>query len=109
MNKSKDNILSNCIGFQWDDGNSGKNWIRHEVTDSECEEVFFNRPLLLKLDQKHSIDEIRYFVLGRSDRNRLLFIIFVIRENLIRVISAREMTKKEMRKYYENIKKDTKI
>ncbi|MFC1849781.1 BrnT family toxin [candidate division CSSED10-310 bacterium] len=84
-------------------GNTGKNWIRHEVTDGESEEIFFNKPLILVKDSKHLQDENRSYVLGRTDRNRLLFVIFTLRDNYIRVISAREMKQKEMRKYYGKI------
>lgn len=98
-------ILSQCEGFQWDKGNLDKNWIRHKVTNSECEQVFFNKPLVVGDDPKHSQIEKRWYVLGRTDANRLLFIVFTIRKNLIRVISARDMNKKERKVYYEQIKK----
>jgi hypothetical protein len=87
-------LLANCSGFEWDEGNSGKNWIQHQVSDSESEEVFFNRPLIVGEDKKHSKTEKRHYVLGRTDSNRRLFIAFTIRNNLIRVISARDMNNK---------------
>lgn len=92
-------ILKECFGFQWDDGNSDKNWISHQVTKSECEQIFFNQPLLVEDDEKHSKTEIRYYALGRTDNERKLFIVFTIRENLIRIISARDMSKKEREVY----------
>ncbi|MFC1853820.1 BrnT family toxin [candidate division CSSED10-310 bacterium] len=64
---------------------------------------------MVKKDLKYSEEENRYFVLGRTDRNRLLFVVFVIREHYIRVISARDMNERELRKYHEKIKKDSKI
>ncbi len=94
--------ISNCDGFQWDDGNIDKNWQKHKVKNSECEEVFFNQPLMIGHDHKHSTAEKRYFVLGQTDTGRKLFIVFTIRAEKIRVISARNMTKKEKRKYNEN-------
>jgi len=97
------NTLKNCIGFQWDDGNSEKNWISHQVTKSECEQIFFNQPLILGEDNKHSNTEQRYYALGQTDDERLLFIVSTVRENLIRVISARDMSKKE-REVYKNEK-----
>lgn len=100
--------LFNCIGFQWDSGNIQKNILKHEVFNMECEQVFFNIPLLLQVDQKHSFQENRFFVLGVTDFGRRLFIAFVIRERLIRVISARNMSKKE-RDFYENPEKNTSI
>ncbi|MGH7599391.1 MAG: BrnT family toxin [bacterium] len=102
-------ILANCTGFDWDEGNSDKNWIQHHVSDSECEEVFFNRPLIVGDDKKHSATEKRYYVLGRTDTDRYLFVAFTIRNNLIRIISARDMNNKEIRKYHEKIKRDSKI
>jgi hypothetical protein len=102
-------ILENCEGFEWDDGNSNKNWHLHNVTDGECEDVFFNLPLIIAADKKHSGDEKRFFALGRTDADRRLFIAFVVRKNLIRVISARDMTKSENRKYAEKIKRDSRF
>ena len=90
-----------CTGFQWDAGNSEKNWISHQVTKSECEQVFFNQPLIIGDDEKHSQNEKRYFTLGQTDNARLLFIVSTIRENLIRVISARDMNKKEREVYQQ--------
>ncbi len=101
------NLLKECEGFQWDKGNSDKNWIRHQVTRFECEELFFNQPLIIKEDSKHSKFETRFYSLGRTDSNRFLFISFTIREKLIRVISTRDMSTKERKKYEERIKKHT--
>ena len=90
---------TDCAGFEWDDGNSGKNWDRHAVGDFECEEVFFNQPILVRHDPTHSQREPRYYALGRTDQDRRLFVVFTVRRNLIRVISAREMTRRERRVY----------
>ncbi len=99
--------IENCEGFEWDEGNSNKNWHLHAVTDGECEDVFFNLPLLIASDKAHSENEQRFYALGRTDAYRQLFIAFVVRNNLIRVISARDMTKSETRKYVEKIKRDS--
>ncbi len=99
--------IENCEGFAWDEGNANKNWPPHDVTDSECEDVFFNLPLLIASDKKHSANESRFFALGRTDADRWLFIAFTMRNKLIRVISARDMTKSEERIYAEKIKRDT--
>ena len=93
-----DRIL-HCTGFQWDDGNSEKNWISHQVSRSECEQIFFNQPLIIGSDEKHSKNEDRYYALGQTDNSRLLFIVCTIRGELIRVISARDMSKKEREAY----------
>jgi hypothetical protein len=97
--------IYNSQGFEWDDGNSEKNWPLHEVADGECEEVFFNLPLLVLSDAKHSQREPRYFVLGRTNADRWLFIAFTIRKKRIRVISARDMNQRETRKYAEQVKR----
>ena len=99
--------IENCEGFAWDEGNSNKNWHLHDVTDGECEDVFFNLPLIMASDKKHSENEARFFALGRTDADRRLFIAFTIRNKLIRVISARDMTKSEERIYAEKIKRDS--
>ena len=101
--------IENCEGFAWDEGNSNKNWHLHQVTDGECEDVFFNLPLIIAPNKKHSDREARFFALGRTDADRWLFIAFTIRNELLRVISAREMTKSEERIYAEKIKRDTKF
>ena len=88
------------VGFQWDQGNIDKNLIKHDVENWECEQVFFNRPLLVLNDPKHSISEKRWAAFGKTDADRLLTVIFTKKDNLIRVISAREMNKKE-RKFYD--------
>lgn len=92
--------ISNLIGFEWDEHNRDKNWKKHVVSTSECEEIFFNLPLLLKTDMTHSQIKPRYFVLGQTAAGRRLFIAFTVREQRIRVISAREMSRKE-REIYE--------
>ena len=91
--------LEKCTGFEWDDGNQGKNWECHKVTDGECEEIFFNDPLVAGADPAHSKRERRYYALGSTDTGRGLFVAFTIRKQLIRVISARDMTRAELRKY----------
>ena len=88
-----------CEGFEWDEGNSDKNWDLYQVSKAESEEVFFNVPLILADDAKCSKMEKRYYVLGQTDRGRLLFVAFTIRYNLIRVISARDMNQRETGKY----------
>lgn len=93
-------LLADCVGFQWDTGNTDKNWLSHQVQWSECEEIFFNEPLVVALDTAHSLVETRFYALGATDNGRRLFVVFTIREKLIRVISARDMNRRE-RKAYE--------
>lgn len=94
---------SKLLGFNWDDGNREKNE-KHGVTKSEVEEVFFNMPLLVLEDSKHSQSGIRLHALGKTNAERHLHITFTLRANqtLIRVISARDMSRKE-RAIYEKI------
>jgi uncharacterized DUF497 family protein len=94
------NILSHLNGFDWDENNREKNWEKHQVLAGECEEVFFNLPLLLQADPAHSEKERRYYVLGHTIAGRRLFIAFTVCGDKVRVISARDMSKKE-RKIYE--------
>ncbi|MHB8280418.1 MAG: BrnT family toxin [Candidatus Humimicrobiaceae bacterium] len=98
------NKLIRCTGFQWDEANAEKNWLKHSVTPSECEQIFFNIPMIVSNDEKHSLEEDRYYVLGKTDKDRGLFIAFTIRGNRIRIISARNMNKKE-RQVYDNYEK----
>lgn len=85
--------------FEWDAGNAEKNWMRHRVTQSECEEVFFNRPLVVAEDEAHSDHELRFFALGQTDAGRLLLVVYTIRGERVRVISARDMTRSEGKSY----------
>ena len=94
--------LQGCTGFDWDDGNLEKNWKRHQVTFWEAEEIFFNEPLVVSSDRKHSEVEQRYLALGQTDSGRLLFISLTVRGSLIRVISARDMTRKEVQAYEQS-------
>jgi uncharacterized protein len=101
MNETYIKILSQCEGFDWDDGNINKNWLKHKVSPAECEQFFFNRPLIIQDDIKHSGVEKRFYALGRTDSKRTLFIAFTVRNKRIRDISARDMSQKE-REVYSN-------
>jgi uncharacterized protein len=94
-------LLRECTGFQRDEMNVQKNWLKHYVTAWECEQVFFNRPLVAANDEEYSMLEKRYYALGQTDAVRLLFVAFSIRETSIRVISARDMSKREKKVYSE--------
>ena len=98
MVRPKD-ILRACTGFQWDDGNATKNWDSHDVSQAECEQVFLNQPLVVSRDKSHLPLGTRYCALGRTDADRLLFMCFTVRGELIRVVSARDMTPKEIARY----------
>ena len=92
--------LENISGFEWDEGNINKNKAKHNLDRWTIEEIFFNEPLAIFEDLKHSQIECRYYVLGKTDDNTKLFVVFTIRNEKIRIISARKMNKKE-RMYYE--------
>lgn len=94
-------------GFEWDKGNAHKSVHKHAVGQFEAEQVFFNQPLLTLPDHKHSQGEPRFHALGITDDSRQLHITFTLRDEgrLIRVISARDMHRKE-RAIYEQNQKD---
>ncbi|MGQ0814510.1 MAG: BrnT family toxin [Gemmatimonadota bacterium] len=98
--------LADCTGFEWDEGNAPKVAARHNVEPGECEQAFFREPFLVVLEQKHSGVEDRWQALGRTTSGRWLLIVFTIRADLIRVIAARDMNRKE-RERYEQIKTQT--
>jgi uncharacterized DUF497 family protein len=93
--------LSRIEGFEWDDGNGRKSVEKHDVSQGEAEQIFFNDPLLIIEDVSHSVHEPRLHALGRTDAGRLLHISFTLRGDgiLIRVISARTMHGKERVRY----------
>jgi uncharacterized DUF497 family protein len=94
--------FENIIGFQWDDGNVDKNRVLHNFEDWESEQVFFNAPLLIGSDPKHSNTGKRWAAFGHTDEGSLLTVVFTKRGSLIRVISARDMSRKERKFYEEN-------
>lgn len=86
------------VSFDWDESNKDKNWEKHGVANKEAEEIFFNRPLKVFPDSKHSEREERFIALGVSNKKQSLAIVFTIRNNgdeKIRIISARKQNKKE--------------
>lgn len=95
-------LLSKCTSFQWDEHNAGKIWVKHQVSVSECEQTFFNRPLVVADDVKHSAHENRFYALGSTNLGRLLFVVFTVRQELIRVISARDMSRKERKVFLDH-------
>lgn len=95
-------LLQSIKSFDWDEGNTNKNWEKHKVATKEAEETFYNKPLLLFLDKIHSNKEKRFQILGKTNEDRKLFISFTLRNKKVRVISARNMSRKE-RRQYENI------
>jgi uncharacterized DUF497 family protein len=91
--------LANCTGFDWDAGNATKNWDLHRVSQAEREQPFFNRPILVAVDASHSEEERRYAALSQTVAGRRLSIVFSVRDGLVRVVSARNMSRRERRLY----------
>ena len=98
-------VLATCTGFEWDKNNLSKSWLKHKVNPIESEEIFFHQPFMVVEDVQHSQKEVRFYALGKTDTGRLLFVCFTVRKNLIRVISARDMSRKE-REVYRQYEKE---
>ena len=94
--------LEQIVGFDWDEGNSRKSADKHDVSQAEAESIFFNDPLILAEDLGHSDSEQRFNALGKTGQSRLLHVTFTLRRSgtMIRVISARDMHRRE-RRFYE--------
>ncbi len=95
--------------FEWDRWNIEKNFQKHNVGPYECEEVFFNEPIVEMIPLSVEHGEQRYFVIGKTNAGRLLSIVFTLRKIRIRVISARDSSRKERRGRNDKIKKSPKI
>lgn len=93
--------LAACTGFDWDEGNAPKLLARHRVSPAECEQVFFNEPLVIAEDVVHSAEEPRWAAWGRTTEGRALAVVFTLRADRIRPLSARDMNRKERRRYAE--------
>jgi uncharacterized DUF497 family protein len=94
-------IIPDPLQFDWDTGNGGKNKRGHSVEDWECEEVFFDPQKVILKDKLHSGQEKRFILLGKTRRERLLYLVFTIRAEKARVISARDITKRKEIELYE--------
>lgn len=92
--------LENIIGFEWDEGNKYKNERKHNILQKEAEEIFINFPLLISKSQTKNKED-RWIAYGKSNENKTLAVVFAVREERIRVISARPQSKKERRVYNE--------
>ena len=91
--------LREAVGFDWDDGNVEKNWTTHAVRFTECEEVFYRAPLVAPAPIRRGPGEERFVARGETALGRLLSIIFTFRGDRVRVISARDMSRKERLEY----------
>lgn len=96
------------VAFEWDKGNLDKSQRKHDVTPEESESVFLDEEAFVFPDVRHSEKEDRFVILGISNKNRYVFVIFTLRNANIRIISARRMHRKEVDKY-DKVKKSTKV
>jgi hypothetical protein len=96
------------IRFDWDESNLTKNYERHNVKWEEAENIFSNEPITIKDDDVHSASEKRYNALGKTQKGRKLFVVFTLRNDKVRIISARDMSRKE-RIIYEEVQEDSTI
>lgn len=101
-------ILPEPVEFEWDKGNVDKNWAKHKVAVQEIEQVFYGEESFIFEDAKHSTTEKRYALFGKTEQGRTLSIVFTIRREKVRVIMARNMSRKE-RRDYEKIKINSKV
>lgn len=95
--------LIDCTGFEWDSGNGLKSHMKHGVSRAEAEEIFFSAPLVAR-DIGHSEAEARYHALGETVLGRRLLAVFTVRARQIRIISVRDMSRRE-RQAYEKARK----
>jgi len=94
-----EDLVTRLAGFEWDAGNSDKSWLRHEVSQAEAEQALLNIPLVVSATIRHQGAEPRFIAMGQTDVERLLTVVFTVRGTLVRVISARVMSKAERRVY----------
>ena len=99
---NKVKIIEKSIEFEWDRGNIDKN-MKHGVTDKESEEIFGSKKKFFIKDEKHSLKEERFMILGQTKLGRKLSIFFTFRKKRVRIISARDMNRKERNAYEKNI------
>lgn len=90
-------------GFEWDKGNFDKSYKKHGITSSEAEEIFLDDNAIVVSDVKHSDKEIRHVIIGQTEGKKMLFVVFTIRKEKIRIISARRANRKEKLIYEQNI------
>jgi uncharacterized DUF497 family protein len=86
--------LAALDGIDWDDSNTAKIRRQHRVEAFECEEVLLGAPRVL-VDEGHSRDEDRWIALGATATGRRLSVVFAIRGRRIRVVTARDQSRRE--------------
>jgi hypothetical protein len=91
--------------FEWDEEKADANRREHRVTFTEAREVFHDPREVVFFDHDHSDDEPRYQRVGLSGR-RLLFVVYTMRGEKIRIIHARKATKRMVRDYEEEMSEE---
>lgn len=94
--------VKEAFEFEWDKGNIGKN-LKHKIEDKEAEEVFLDGQRFIFKDHVHSEGEERLRILGKTKKGRLLFVAFTVRSNKVRIISARDINRKEVYLYEKKV------
>lgn len=92
-------VKSQIREFEWDEGNIDKSYLKHGITPNEAEEIFLDEELVVLDDVKHSQDEERFIAIGKTFTSKVLFVVFMMKKEKIRIISARTANKKERRHY----------
>ena len=99
-----EDVVVSLEAYDWDEGNILKNWQKHQVSKIEIEEVFGNKPIIFFTKGIYEKEEIRYGVYGKTNKQRLLAVVFTIRDKLVRPISARDQNRRE-KQYYQSFEK----
>ena len=87
--------------FEWDTQKAKSNLSKHDISFEEAKTVFEDPLYVDFYDPDRSEDEHRYILIGESSRNRLLLVAYTERGKKIRIISARQATKREIKAYQE--------
>jgi uncharacterized DUF497 family protein len=89
------------VTYEWYPAKAQANVKKHRVTFEEAASVFLDRSALTFWDPDHSEEEDREITIGRSARQRILFIAHAPKDGRVRIISARKATRKEQKQYEE--------
>ena len=95
--------LMDALKFEWDEDKNELNKQKHKISFETAKEVFYDELAILFDDPDHSIGEERFLIMGMLKSSKICIVSHCYRdkENVIRIISAREATKPEKRFYEE--------
>ncbi len=91
--------ISEPVEFDWDEWNITKNLKKHRVVQDEMEQIFTDPGKRIFRDIFHSRKEDRYIIIGMTDKHRVLYGVFTLRKKRVRIISARDLNRKERNLY----------